>query len=270
MTQSGTWSRRRVLTLLASGALATATVGAAQEGGDGGDEPVAAFRLGGRVPGWQGRQPQEIQGTENPTLSVQEGEVYELTWENLDGAPHNFAFRDDQGNNLPVILPEGATVTGTPTAGGQAGNQTATTMGNQTGNQTGNQSDGRAGTDIIRIIPGESSIEDPEIGGPRATPTEGNQTTGQTGNQTTLQAGNQTATPAGNATGAETGAGGVTTPEGAISVTETITGEGATQTFRFVVTPEITTYICPIHPTTMVGAVQVETEREETETPSGL
>lgn len=266
MTQSNRYPRRRVLSLLASGVVGAATIGAAQQTENGGDEPAETFRLGGRVSGWIGQEPEEIQGTENPTLPVQEGEVYELTWENLDGAPHNFAFRDDAGNDLPVILPEEATVAETPTAGNRTGTPTEPV---ENGTATPVDDGADDGTDEVqfRIIPGESPLEDPEIGGPGVNRTGGNATRNETEIQVDdeMTAGNET-----GAAGNETTAEGVTIPESAISVTDVISEEGATQTFRFVATPEMTTYICPIHPETMVGDVQVETEREETETPSGI
>ncbi|WP_115862938.1 twin-arginine translocation signal domain-containing protein [Halorussus litoreus] len=99
-------SRRRFLkAAAATGALAglNATV-LAQEG----DASSELILLGGDTPGWKGyRLPggEAALGTRNPTLTLQEGTTYTLIWENVDGASHNFAIQDDQGNNLEVLEP---------------------------------------------------------------------------------------------------------------------------------------------------------------------
>ncbi|MCO8256258.1 MULTISPECIES: hypothetical protein [unclassified Haladaptatus] len=77
-------------------------VGAAQQNGHRMDE---SFQLGGRVQGWQGRAPNSIKGQKNPTLKLQTGQVYQVTWTNMDGQPHDFALQDSNGNNLKVIYP---------------------------------------------------------------------------------------------------------------------------------------------------------------------
>jgi len=58
------------------------------------------IRLGGEVPGWQGAAPPSIEGETNPTLYLEVGSQYEVVWENLDGAPHNFTIEDADGNVL--------------------------------------------------------------------------------------------------------------------------------------------------------------------------
>ncbi|SIR05519.1 hypothetical protein SAMN05421858_1264 [Haladaptatus litoreus] len=85
-----------------------------------GQNVAESFEFGGEVQAWQGRSPQSIQGQQNPTLELQTGNVYEVTWENLDGQPHNFALQDSDGQNLPVIFPDVQTNMG---GGGQGGNQ---------------------------------------------------------------------------------------------------------------------------------------------------
>jgi hypothetical protein len=59
-----------------------------------------AIKLGGRIAGWQGRAPSAIQGETNPTLSLQPGAMYRLTWVNLDGAEHELIIEDSNGNEL--------------------------------------------------------------------------------------------------------------------------------------------------------------------------
>lgn len=77
------------------------------------------YRFGGRVQGWQGREPQRIADAVNPTLQLEAGETYEVTWENLDGVPHDFTIQDSQGNVLAqteLVSEQGATRTLTFTA----------------------------------------------------------------------------------------------------------------------------------------------------------
>lgn len=78
----------------ATGALfGLGTAVTAQEG------PITAEEivLGGRRTGWRGGSPESIQSARNPTLRLIEGQEYTLTWENLDGAPHNFNIIDEEG-----------------------------------------------------------------------------------------------------------------------------------------------------------------------------
>ena len=105
-------SRRRVLRAIGAGAAAVSIPGAAsaQDGGGqggGGQQQQPDIRLGGEVAAWHGRKPQSIQNTDNPTLNLQAGQTYTLWWKNLDGQPHDFAFRDENGNNLQIIEVEG-------------------------------------------------------------------------------------------------------------------------------------------------------------------
>ncbi|PSP54460.1 hypothetical protein BRC82_09730 [Halobacteriales archaeon QS_1_67_19] len=68
----------------------------------------AVILLGGETSGWLGyRLPGEAEadGSSNPTLTLQEGTTYTLLWENVDGAPHNIAFQNEDGDNLQVLRP---------------------------------------------------------------------------------------------------------------------------------------------------------------------
>ena len=58
------------------------------------------IRLGGEIGGWQGQSPDGIAGETNPTLQLDAGTTYRLTWENLDGLGHNIALLDGEGNVL--------------------------------------------------------------------------------------------------------------------------------------------------------------------------
>jgi len=56
--------------------------------------PSTTIRLGGQVSGWMGQNPGSIDGTSNPTLTLQAGETYTIEWVNLDGISHNFEILD--------------------------------------------------------------------------------------------------------------------------------------------------------------------------------
>lgn len=67
--------------------------------GDGADpsawEDVEEVFLDGYTEAWEGVAPEPINGEENPTLVLFEGNEYTVTWENRDGAPHDFALWDE-------------------------------------------------------------------------------------------------------------------------------------------------------------------------------
>lgn len=58
------------------------------------------YVLGGRVSGWQGAAPDSIDGTVNPTLNLSAGQLYAITWVNLDGVPHNVAITNADGETV--------------------------------------------------------------------------------------------------------------------------------------------------------------------------
>ncbi|GAB3674804.1 hypothetical protein GCM10028856_31020 [Halopiger thermotolerans] len=73
-----------------------------------------SIELGGQTSGWVGVAPEAIADETNPTLELQEGTTYELTWENLDGAPHNFVIESEDGEELErteIMTAEGETQT---------------------------------------------------------------------------------------------------------------------------------------------------------------
>jgi glucose/arabinose dehydrogenase len=73
-----------------------------------------SFRLDGEIGGWTGRAPDAIAGKTNPTLSLDAGTTYRITWKNVDGQPHNIALLDSDGNTLKRtenISEKGATQT---------------------------------------------------------------------------------------------------------------------------------------------------------------
>jgi glucose/arabinose dehydrogenase len=97
-------SRRRFLQTAAVTGVATAFsgVGAAQFE----DERI---ELGALSDGWVGQAPEEIDGVQNPTLNLEEGETYEVVWQNLDGVGHNFVVIGAEGEHLleTEIMAEG-------------------------------------------------------------------------------------------------------------------------------------------------------------------
>ncbi|ELY45848.1 hypothetical protein C496_02862 [Natronorubrum tibetense GA33] len=108
MTNHRSVGRRRALAV--SGAALTAGLaGCTSSSDDGGDddnewqqplnpddwEDVDEIQLMGYTGGWEGAEPDLIDGIRNPTLLLFDGNEYELTWENADGVNHNLAIRNE-------------------------------------------------------------------------------------------------------------------------------------------------------------------------------
>ncbi|MFP9190695.1 cupredoxin domain-containing protein [Natronosalvus vescus] len=95
---------RRTMMALAGTGVTVAVAGCVGNGddGDSGDpeewEDVSEIELDGQVEQWTGVSPDPIDGVENPTLVLFDGNEYELTWYNQDGQEHNIAFVDDGGD----------------------------------------------------------------------------------------------------------------------------------------------------------------------------
>ncbi len=86
-------SRRAVLELAAA-AGALAGIGGVAAG------QSADVELDGRASGWVGRSPAGVADEVNPTLALEPGRTYRVTWTNVDGAPHNFTVSDADGDRL--------------------------------------------------------------------------------------------------------------------------------------------------------------------------
>lgn len=72
------------------------------------------YVLGGKVAGWQGVAPDSINGTVNPTLNLSAGQMYAITWINIDAAPHNVAITNQQDETVAsteIVSEEGAAQT---------------------------------------------------------------------------------------------------------------------------------------------------------------
>ena len=77
------------------------------------------YRFGGEVEAWHGRAPSSIEGQDNPTIQLEAGTEYEVVWENLDGAPHDFTIQNGDGQNIvstEQMSEQGATASMTFTA----------------------------------------------------------------------------------------------------------------------------------------------------------
>lgn len=113
--KSGSTGTRRTFLQTVGAASAVAGIGGlagAQETTDEGDETTTAdgeetseddatlVVLGGRASYWYGLEPAAIEGEENPTLSLREGERYRLVWVNLDGEEHEWHVEDEDGDVL--------------------------------------------------------------------------------------------------------------------------------------------------------------------------
>ncbi|WP_255171372.1 cupredoxin domain-containing protein [Natrononativus amylolyticus] len=62
--------------------------------------PGTEIELDGQTGGWVGIAPAEIEGEQNPTLTLEDGESYELGWTQGDGQGHNIAIRDEDGDTV--------------------------------------------------------------------------------------------------------------------------------------------------------------------------
>jgi len=90
-------TRRSVVqsTLVATGAISTlGTVTTAALGQD------QTIELDGFTSAWVGVAPASIEDTDNPTLELESGVEYTITWHNRDNEPHNVIIGDGDGNNL--------------------------------------------------------------------------------------------------------------------------------------------------------------------------
>ncbi|MFP8953723.1 PKD domain-containing protein [Natrialbaceae archaeon A-arb3/5] len=64
---------------------------------DGEWEDVDEFYFEGRVEAWTGLEPDIIDGEDNPTITLTEGNEYDFRWVNADGIMHNLEIRDEDG-----------------------------------------------------------------------------------------------------------------------------------------------------------------------------
>ncbi|WP_459809960.1 plastocyanin/azurin family copper-binding protein [Halopiger thermotolerans] len=85
-------------------------------GGAGAIEPGTEIMLEGSTQAWTGVEPEPIADEENPTLTLMQGESYEITFENADGAQHNLVIWNDSDEivddyETDMVSEEGETAT---------------------------------------------------------------------------------------------------------------------------------------------------------------
>ncbi|WP_265109939.1 PKD domain-containing protein [Halosolutus halophilus] len=110
MTDTDSYSRRTMLKITgAAGVTALAGCGGSGDGdggdgGGGGDGDGAAdadwgsveeFYFSGQVSHWGAEEPAFLEGEENPTITLIEGQEYTFRWYNNDGITHNMEIRDE-------------------------------------------------------------------------------------------------------------------------------------------------------------------------------
>lgn len=79
---------------------------------NGSDDSATDIFLEAEIGGWEGEEPEGIDGETNPPLRLEAGQEYTLVWENEDGFRHNFVIIDANGDEVvrsPVMDEQGAT-----------------------------------------------------------------------------------------------------------------------------------------------------------------
>ena len=100
----GTASRRTVLgAMAAAGLLAGTSTSVTADEHDDNDDDETTIVLGGKVEYWFGLAPEEIEGEENPTIELVDGEDYEIVWINMDGESHDIAIQDEDEADLEEV-----------------------------------------------------------------------------------------------------------------------------------------------------------------------
>lgn len=118
MSHDATPSRRRVLKLSGAAIAGSVSLAGCTDDGDGEEGPdesngtetptdgtpedgetpevisESTIELGAETSGWVGQSPSQIEEETNPTLGLEAGQSYEITWENLDGEEHELIIAD--------------------------------------------------------------------------------------------------------------------------------------------------------------------------------
>ena len=108
MASNETLTRRTALKLGVAAGATTVLAGCTGSDGDGSVsiDPGTRIVFGGYSTHWEGSQPADIEGMENPTLVLEEGETYEMGWDDGDGVSHNIEIHDDDGNVVDDLSTE--------------------------------------------------------------------------------------------------------------------------------------------------------------------
>lgn len=270
-----TVSRRTFLGAVSVAGLAPALqdggnqTGGNESGGDRteGDGAVDThIELTGEVDGWNGRSPSEIDGETNPTLNLQAGNRYRVTWKNADGAPHNFTILDADGNQITsteIVSIQGETRSLTFTATREMAQYYCAVHTNRMRGEI--QIDGETQTDDTPTEVGADVDIVFELGGVvggwqgRLPETrEADQTIEGEKNPTLeLEAGSRYMVIWENADGVPHNFTVKDADGNDIIATETTSNSGEKLSLTFTATREMDQYVCTIHPSTMQGDIQV-------------
>ncbi|TYL37985.1 PKD domain-containing protein [Natronococcus pandeyae] len=110
MTETGMFSRRTLLKIAGVSSVAL-LAGCTTDEAEPDDEEeeaedeaadedwgdVEEFSFEGRVQAWTGLEPAMIDGEDNPTITLIDGQEYDFRWVNADGVLHNLEIRDENG-----------------------------------------------------------------------------------------------------------------------------------------------------------------------------
>jgi len=70
-------------------------------------DPGTTIEFDGQTTGWTGIAPSSIEGAVNPTLVLEEGEMYEMGWTIGDGSRHNIEIHNDNDEIVDDLATEG-------------------------------------------------------------------------------------------------------------------------------------------------------------------
>lgn len=87
-----------------------------ENGGGSAVDPNVDIVLKATTSGWEGTKPEAVAGETNPTLVLEAGAKYSITWENADGKPHNIEIWNEQeevvgDHETELLAEEGKTQT---------------------------------------------------------------------------------------------------------------------------------------------------------------
>ncbi|ELZ04522.1 cupredoxin domain-containing protein [Natrialba aegyptia] len=102
-------TRRRVLQLTGGALLLGFGAASASAQDDEAIEPETRIEFDAQTSGWVGIEPEAIADEDNPTLTLQDGETYEIGWEEGDGASHNIELVDENDEVVDDYETEEAT-----------------------------------------------------------------------------------------------------------------------------------------------------------------
>lgn len=263
--------RRSFLGGLATAGTLSPLRGAIQDnGGDDGEDVEVHFEFGARVEGWEGQSPSEIEGEQNPTLDLEPGTQYRVTWENLDGVDHDFTILDADGNEVTgteTVAEQGETLSLTFTASEEMTEYVCTIHPNrmrgaiQVGEDTQADETPTEAEDVAAHIQLAGQVDGWEGVAP-------DDIEGKTNPTLDVEAGSRYQVTWENTDGVQHSFAILDGEGNPIESTEITSGEGESRTLVFTATREMAQYYCSIHTDAMRGEVQVGEGTPEEETPT--